>query len=229
MIELYKNIKILRKEKGLSQDALAKLTGYKDRSSIAKIEKGQVDLQQSKIELFAKALNTTPEELIGWNSDATACDSIKQHQNPQATDHMFSTLTNVHPIETRNFQMLDEIACRTPKYAFEKQENYVRAGTGFKADFCLTARGDSMINARILDGDIIFIRKQEMVNNGEIAAVVVNNDREAILKRFFYYQEKALLILRAENPRYEDQIYQGEELSQVHVLGKAVAFQSTTQ
>ena len=67
MLELYKNIKRLREEKGLSQDALARLTGYTDRSSITKIEKGQVDLQQSKIELFAKALGTTSRELVGWD------------------------------------------------------------------------------------------------------------------------------------------------------------------
>lgn len=71
MLELYKNIKKLRIELGLSQDALAKLTGYTDRSSIAKIEKGEVDLQQSKIVLFAQALNTTPKELMGWNSEPT--------------------------------------------------------------------------------------------------------------------------------------------------------------
>ena len=67
VLELYKNIKRLREEKGLSQDALAKLTGYTDRSSITKIEKGQVDLQQSKIELFAKALGTSSRELVGWD------------------------------------------------------------------------------------------------------------------------------------------------------------------
>ena len=66
MLELYKNIKRLREEKGMSQDSLAKLTGYTDRSSIAKIEKGQVDLQQSKIELFARALGATSQELMGW-------------------------------------------------------------------------------------------------------------------------------------------------------------------
>lgn len=100
------------------------------------------------------------------------------------------------------------------------------AGTNIKADFCLKASGDSMINARILDGDIVFIQQQDMVENGEIAAVVVNNDSEATLKRFFYYQEKALLILKAENPAYEDLIFTGEELNQVHVLGKVIAFQS---
>lgn len=83
-----------------------------------------------------------------------------------------------------------------------------------------------MINARIYDGDIVFIRKQDIVNNGEIAAVVVNNDSEATLKRFFYYRERATLILRAENPVYEDLIFQNEELNEVHVLGKAIAFQS---
>lgn len=67
MLELYKNIKRLREEQKLSQDVLAKLTGYTDRSSIAKIEKGLVDLQQSKIELFAKALGTTVQELMGWD------------------------------------------------------------------------------------------------------------------------------------------------------------------
>ena len=83
-----------------------------------------------------------------------------------------------------------------------------------------------MINARILDGDIVFIKKQDIVKNGEIAAVIVNNDSEAMLRRLYYYQNKSLLILRAENTAYEDQIYQNEELKQVRILGKAVAFQS---
>lgn len=65
MIALYKNIKKLREEKNMSQDDLAKLTGYTSRSSIAKIEKGEVDLPQSKIVAFALALNTTPGKLMG--------------------------------------------------------------------------------------------------------------------------------------------------------------------
>lgn len=138
----------------------------------------------------------------------------------------FSEISNIHPIELKRFPMLGEIACGVPKYANESRESYVVAGTDIKADFCLKAKGDSMVNARILDGDIVFIRKQDMVENGEIAAVVVNADNEATLKRLFYYQEKGLLILKAENPTYEDLIFTGEELNQVHILGKAVAFQS---
>ncbi len=209
MIELYKNIRRLREEKGLSQEELAKLTGYTSRSSIAKIEKGEVDLARSKIIAFANALGTTPGNLLGWDED----------------DNIVS-LTNVYPIELKRFPLLGDIACGEPIFAEEDRESYIMAGADIKADFCLRARGDSMVNARIHDGDIIFIRRQDIVENGEIAAVVVNSDSEATLKRFYYYREKALMILKPENSNYPDQIYTGEELDEVHVLGKAVAFQS---
>ena len=65
MLDLYKNIKRFRKELGMSQDKLAQLTGYTDRSSIAKIEKGEVDIPQSKIMLFADALNVDAGTLMG--------------------------------------------------------------------------------------------------------------------------------------------------------------------
>ena len=109
-------------------------------------------------------------------------------------------------------------------YFNEEKELYVEAGANIRADFCLKAKGDSMIGARIYDGDIVFIRKQEMVNNGEIAAVII--DDEATLKRVNYYPEKNLLILKAENSNYEDLVYTGEQLDHVIILGKAVAFQS---
>ena len=67
MLDLYTNIKKRRMELGMTQDELAKLCGYTDRSSIAKIESGKIDLTQSKILLFAEVLRTTPAELMGWN------------------------------------------------------------------------------------------------------------------------------------------------------------------
>jgi repressor LexA len=81
-----------------------------------------------------------------------------------------------------------------------------------------------MIGARINDGDIIFIRSQASVNNGEIAAVIIND--EATLKRVYYYPDEAKLILSPENPRYAPLVYIGEELSHIRIIGKAVAFQS---
>lgn len=137
-----------------------------------------------------------------------------------------SKISNIFPITTHKLPMLGEIACGEPRFTNEDRESYVDAGTDVKADFCLKTKGDSMVNARIHDGDIVFIRRQDIVENGEIAAVVVNNDSEATLKRFYYYRERATLILKPENPAYEDLIFQNEELNRVHVLGKAIAFQS---
>lgn len=72
MLDLYKNIKEKRQALKMSQDTLAMLTGYKDRSSIAKIEKGEVDISESKIREFAKALKTSPQELMGWDEQETS-------------------------------------------------------------------------------------------------------------------------------------------------------------
>lgn len=69
MLPLYKNIKSFRLSVNMSQETLAKLTGYTDRSSIARIEKGEIDLPQSKIVQFAKALGVTPGTLMGWEEE----------------------------------------------------------------------------------------------------------------------------------------------------------------
>ena len=100
-------------------------------------------------------------------------------------------------------------------------------GENIDADFCLRAVGDSMIGARIYDSDIVFIRKQTMVENGEIAAVVI--DGEATLKRVYYFPEKAKLILSPENPKYEPLVFLGAELDEIQILGRAVAFQSVVR
>nr|DAE53209.1 MAG TPA: LexA repressor [Caudoviricetes sp.] len=81
-----------------------------------------------------------------------------------------------------------------------------------------------MINARIFDGDIVFIREQPSVNDGEIAAVIIED--EATLKRTYFNRENNTLQLVAENPAYRPLIYTGESLNTIRILGKAVAFQS---
>lgn len=97
-------------------------------------------------------------------------------------------------------------------------------GTDIQADFCLRAKGDSMINARIMDGDIVFIRQQPFVDNGDIAAVLIDN--EVTLKRVYYYKDDNMMSLNPENPLYKPFIYTGEELNHIKILGKAIAFQS---
>lgn len=119
--------------------------------------------------------------------------------------------------------ILGEIACGQPIFTNEEREPCIPPA-GVRADFALRAHGDSMIGARITDGDLIFIRRQSAVENGEIAAVAIGDT--ATLKRVYFYPEEQKLSLNAENPRYEPLIYVGDELEQVQILGKAVAFQS---
>lgn len=210
MPDIGKRIKEKREALGITQEELAFKLGYKNKSTIAKIENGINDIVQSKVVDFANSLETTVAYLMGWEDEG-------------------EKLTNVYPIKLKSFPILGSIACGIPKYANEERESYVTDGTNIHADFCLRASGDSMINARIRDGDIVFIRKQDIVDNGEIAAVVVNGNSEATLKRVYYYQEQALLILRAENPAYKDMEFSGDRLNEVHILGKAVAFQSDVE
>lgn len=195
-------IKERREELDITQDELAKRLGYKSRSSINKIELDIYNLKQSKIKAIADALQTTPGYIMGWND----------------------TAQYVLPISVQSLPLLGNISCGNPILADEHIELYVELTTKIKADFCLKAKGDSMINARIHDGDIVFIRKQDTVENGEIAAVIIGD--EATLKRVFYYPDEGKLVLQAENPKYEPFVYIGDELNTVKILGKAVAFQS---
>lgn len=204
---MYEIFEKLCEEKGVTPYRVCKETGI-TTATISNWKAGRYTPKQDKLQKIAEFLGVTIEYLMTG-------------ENPSVT-----TVSNIFPIELKRFPMMGKIACGKPKYTNEDRESYVMAGTDIKADFCLKASGDSMVNARILDGDIVFIRQQDMVENGEIAAVVVNNDSEATLKRLFYYQDKGLLILKAENPAYEDLIFQGEELNEVHILGKAIAFQS---
>lgn len=134
---------------------------------------------------------------------------------------------NLFPVTRRRYPLLGDIACGEPIFAEEDRESYIESGTDIQADFCLRAKGDSMIGARILDGDIVFIQKMPMVDNGSIAAVIIDN--EATLKRVYYYPEDRKLVLAAENAKYAPFVYVGEELDHICILGKAIAFQSDVQ
>lgn len=197
----------------VNQNDICKRTGI-PKSAMSMYVSGQRSPRQNRLSDLAEAYGVSETWLMGY--DVPMKSDSENHLN----------ISNIYPIEVHKLPMLGEIACGEPKYTNEDRESYVDAGTNIEADFCLKAKGDSMINARIHDGDIVFIRRQDIVENGEIAAVVVNNDSEATLKRFYYYQERATLILKPENPAYEDLIFQNEELNEVHVLGKAIAFQS---
>jgi len=127
-------------------------------------------------------------------------------------------------VSMRSFPLLGDIACGKPIIADGKYDTYAAAGFEDRVSFALRCKGDSMINARILDGDIVFIREQDMVRNGEIAAVVIGE--EATLKRVYFYPNEDKMILVSENPAYPPLSYEGAALDEIRILGKAVAFQS---
>ena len=160
---------------------------------------------------------------VYWDQSALAFEKHLQHKHD--FPEMFADLPeNIIPMpQTRPVPLLGTIACGEPILAEENIEAYVSVNKDIPADFALKCKGDSMINARIFDGDIVYIRRQANVDDGEIAAVLI--DTEATLKRVRRYPGK--LVLSPCNPMYDDLIYTAEQLDSVRILGKAVAFTST--
>ena len=205
MSDIYTRIRTRREELGLSQEELAARMGYKSKSSINKIEMGINDIPQSKVLAFAKALNTTTAYLMGCDVSA-----------PPTPD-------NLLPMPAmRKIPLVGSIACGPPILAAENQEGDVDIPAHIHADFALRCKGDSMINARIFDGDIVYIRQQDTVEHGQIAAVLI--DDEATLKRVRIFPDH--VILEAENPLYRPMAFWAEEMNALRILGKAVAFTS---
>lgn len=202
-------------EIGYKQTDLANAAGL-DKSLISNYLSGKYKARQENLYRLAKALNVSESWLMGY-------DVPKQRRGSFEEDNIY-TFPNIFPIDTVRIPFLGEVSCGEPVYASEEHESYILAGTNVHADFCLRAHGDSMVNARILDGDIVFVKRCDMVDNGEIAVVIIGD--ETTLKRVYYHREKNLLILHPENPAYQDQIYADEELNTVRILGKAVSFQS---
>lgn len=202
-------IRELRLKKGITQEELGRIIGVQ-KSAIRKYESGVVEnIPRSSIQKMAEYFGVRPSYLMGWEDESTF--------------DIFS-IPGITPIKKKKLPLLGDIACGKPIFADEEYDGYIEVDDGITADFCLRAQGDSMINARIYDGDIVLVKQQPTVDNGEIAVVLIGD--EATLKRVFYYPEKQKLILSPENPKYEPFVFIGEELNEIKILGKAVVFQS---
>ena len=208
-------IKNRRIELGLTLLDVAKYVGVSE-ATVSRWESGDIaNMKRDKISLLAEVLRISPLLIMGY-------DITQENNNEISIDSMEKW--GIRPISTKKIPLLGNIACGEPRYADEDRSSYVEVGTDIKADFCLRAKGDSMINARINDGDIVFVRSQNAVDNGDIAAVIIND--EATLKRVYFFPDKNILILKPENTKYKDIIYSEEDLNNVKILGKAIAFQS---
>lgn len=341
--EVGKNIKKRREELGMTQAELAKACGYQSKSSISKIEKGETDLNQTKLAEIAKALQTTPgalfnfedereqkiaykdktiyfdskliheviekafaaaikDEFDNWNDlateivEKTMLDAAEDHlddeqkyklrfshnlnvlmeqdhinnatlakmvgvsesavgkwlsasvmprpniqlkiadffgverdmlfEKPSNFNKINATLSDNPHTRTQQIPLLGTIAAGAPILAEEHIEEYIALSVDVKADFALRVRGDSMIDANIFDGDIVFIHQQPTVENGEIAAVMlidpVTSDAVATLKRV--YQTPNGMQLVPENRNYAPIIVNEDNYEGAKILGKATYY-----
>ena len=169
----------------------------------------------------------TDEEKKEIDEREKTSDEISHRSNIRDTireGQKYGKFDNVFELKTKKVPLLGEIACGQPIYADEVHGEFYTTTNALNADFCLQARGDSMINARIFDGDIVFCKYQPTVENGEIAAVII--DDEATLKRFYFDKDKRQITLVPENPAYQPLVFIGPDVANVRVIGKAIAFQS---
>lgn len=215
-------IKQYRSETGMSMDAFAKKSGL-SKAYVSILERNYNPTSQNppipslqKIKAVASAIGADFNDLIAAldsNQLVSLVDSNGQDGLPD----------NIMPMpKTYKIPLLGTIACGEPILAAENIEDEVEIPEHIHADFALRCKGDSMINARIHDGDIVYIRQQPAVNNGEIAAVLI--DDEATLKRVYVHSDH--VVLQPENPSFDPLVYFGEAMEQIRILGKAVGFTS---
>lgn len=190
----------LMKEKGITYAELDKRTSY-TRSTLQRyFTDPNKEITVEMIQELAPIFGVDAKWLAGWAEDSLS-------------------YKNIIPIKKKSVPMLGEIACGEPTFADHQYNTYVEADDNINADFCLRCKGDSMIGDGINDGDIIFIRKQETVENGEIACVVI--DDEATLKHVYISDSNITLI--ASNTNYAPMVYGEHDAGTIKILGKAVA------
>lgn len=200
-------MRVRRQELGLTLEEVGDYVGV-GKSTVRKWEHGDIEnMKRDKIALLSKILKLSPLTFITGEVE-------------------YGTPDNIIPLpKMKKIPLIGTIACGEPILAAENIEALINADENLNADFALRCKGDSMINARIFDGDIVYIREQPDVEDGEIAAVLIGE--EATLKRVYKYPSK--VVLRPENPLYDDMIYSKEEMNEVRILGKAVAFLSAVR
>lgn len=198
-------IRIARENADMTMEELGKICGT-TKQTIYKYENGIVtNIPLDRIEQIANSTGVSAAYLLGWDEPLPA---------------------NILPMpKMRRIPLLGTIACGTPITAEENYDGDVDLPDNIRADFALRCKGDSMINARIFDGDICYIRRQPTVENGQIAAVLI--DDEATLKRVRLFDDH--IVLEPENPQFRPLVYWGEEMAAVSILGLAVAFTSSVR
>lgn len=190
--------------RSMTQTDLHNLTKI-NKSSISTYLKGEYEAKQDKVDLLSRALRVSPAWLMGYDIS----------MDGMSTDFDETTLPGYIPISKRKIPLLGTVAAGEPIFADENIEEYLPIDDTIHADFALHVKGNSMIGANIYDGDIVLVRKQNDVDDGQIGIVL--KDDEATMKRVYHGKDHLTLI--AENPDYPPIICSAETCSFCKILG----------
>lgn len=208
MAQLSDMLTYLRKRKRLSQQELANILKI-SRSAIGMYETGKREPDLETLEVFADFYNVDMNTLTGKTPVKEQTNKLPDNAIPVDFSHL------------KRIPILGRIAAGAPIYAEENIEGYTFTDLNGGAEyFALRVRGDSMNAARINDGDLVIIRRQDIVENGEIAAVMIN-DKDATLKRFSREGDIVTLMPQSMNPEYKPFIYNLKD-TPVKILGRVV-------
>ena len=194
------NIKRLREEHNLTQEDIGKIAGV-SYQAVSSWERGEREPRMGAIERLATHFGIRKSDIIE--------DPV--HQTP--------LIKNVLPIKRRKVPLLGDIAAGEPIWADENHEDYVLADGDVQCDFALKVKGDSM-EPLLFDGDIVFVREQPDVLDGQIAVVLVEDS--ATLKLLYHINGGVQLV--SKNSAYAPMIYTGNNGTEVRILGLAVQY-----
>ena len=210
MVTVGDRIRQVRQEQDVTQQELADYIGV-SKQAVYKYENNIVtNIPTDKVDAIAKRLKVSPAYLMGWEEQPTP-----KPNSPTPIPPGFEPMPKMKKIP-----LIGSIACGDPITAEQNIEKMVDVPENIRCDFSLTCHGDSMVDAGIHDKDVVYIRIQPVVENGEIAAVRI--DGEATLKRVYY--NPGTLTLMPANPAYAPMVYTGSQLEEVHIEGKAVGW-----
>ena len=199
------NIRLRRHMLDMTLEEVAARGGI-SRQTLSRYETGVIsNIPADNVEALAKALDTTPAFLMGWEEETSPPPELI----PIDSDHF------------KKIPILGYISAGLPLYAEEHIEGYTYTDLNGGAEyFALLVRGDSMNAIGINDGYQIIVRRQEEVENGEIAVVMVGEEN-ATVKRFYATDSTITLMPQSTNPTHQPQIYDLRKIP-IKVLGKVV-------
>lgn len=203
----------LLNESGKRQSEVCDATGI-GKGLFSHYLTGDYKAKSSRLHALAKYFNVSEAWLMGF--DVPRERPGEDETIPRGYEPM---------PDTRRVPLLGVIACGKPILAVEDHEEDVDMPKHVHADFALVCHGDSMKDARIYDGDVVYIRRQNHAENGDIVAAEI--DGEATLKRF--YRKQNGIMLMPANSEYEPLFLTEDEARDLRIDGVAVAFTSAVR